>query len=181
MARWKFTERQAQDIVDLRLGQLTRLDGIKLNDSRPLHFKPNERLRVTFVNDTMMAHPMHLHGMWSDLEDEDGRFLVRKHTVDVPPGTKRTPAAPLRYAMLTAMNSPTSTPSIARRVAAVREGGAVESMHRGAVAVLDAEGTVHTALGDIDRPIFPRSAVKPRNKQSSAPSTTISGLVSRAP
>ena len=37
-------------------------------------------------------------------------------------------------------------------------GGAVESMHRGAVAVLDAEGTVHTALGDIDRPIFPRSA-----------------------
>ena len=39
-------------------------------------------------------------------------------------------------------------------------GGAVESMHRGAVAVVDAEGTVHTALGDIDRPIFPRSAVK---------------------
>ena len=39
-------------------------------------------------------------------------------------------------------------------------GGIVESMHRGAVAVLDAEGTVHTALGDIDRPIFPRSAVK---------------------
>ena len=35
------------------------------------------------------AHPIHLHGMWSDLEDEDGRFLVRKHTVDVPPGTKR--------------------------------------------------------------------------------------------
>ena len=34
------------------------LDGIKLNDSRPLHFKPNERLRVTFVNDTMMAHPI---------------------------------------------------------------------------------------------------------------------------
>src|SRR3546814_1424257 len=44
------------------------LDGIKLNDSRPLHFKPNERLRVTFVNDTMMAHPMHLHGMWRSEE-----------------------------------------------------------------------------------------------------------------
>ncbi len=39
-------------------------------------------------------------------------------------------------------------------------GGIVESMHRGAVAVLDATGAVHTALGDIDRPIFPRSAVK---------------------
>lgn len=39
-------------------------------------------------------------------------------------------------------------------------GGIVESMHRGSVAVVDADGTVHTALGDIDRPIFPRSAVK---------------------
>jgi L-asparaginase II len=39
-------------------------------------------------------------------------------------------------------------------------GGIVESFHRGAVAVLDAHGQVHTALGDIDRPIFPRSAVK---------------------
>jgi L-asparaginase II len=39
-------------------------------------------------------------------------------------------------------------------------GGIVESQHRGALAVLDADGAVHTALGDIDRPIFPRSAVK---------------------
>src|SRR3546814_19453422 len=61
------------------------LDGIKLNDSRPLHFKPNERLRVTFVNDTLMAHPMHLHGMWSDVEGPDGAFQVRKHTVVVQP------------------------------------------------------------------------------------------------
>jgi len=39
-------------------------------------------------------------------------------------------------------------------------GGVVESFHRGAVAVVDADGAVHTALGDIERPIFPRSAVK---------------------
>jgi L-asparaginase II len=39
-------------------------------------------------------------------------------------------------------------------------GGIVESFHRGALAILDAEGTAHTALGDIERPIFPRSAVK---------------------
>ena len=39
-------------------------------------------------------------------------------------------------------------------------GGIVESFHRGALAIVDADGTVHTALGDIDRPIFPRSAVK---------------------
>lgn len=39
-------------------------------------------------------------------------------------------------------------------------GGAVESQHRGAIAIVDAQGTVHTALGDIDRPVFPRSAIK---------------------
>jgi hypothetical protein len=37
----------------------------------------------------MMEHPIHLHGMWSDLEDEAGEFHVRKHTVSIPPGTKR--------------------------------------------------------------------------------------------
>ena len=70
------------------------LDGIKLNDSRPLHFKPNERLRVTFVNDTMMAHPMHLHGMWSDVEGPDGAFQVRKHTVVVQPAQRIAPLHP---------------------------------------------------------------------------------------
>jgi FtsP/CotA-like multicopper oxidase with cupredoxin domain len=48
-----------------------------------------ERLRIVLVNDTMMTHPIHLHGMWSDLEGDDGQFHVRKHTVDMPPGTKR--------------------------------------------------------------------------------------------
>ena len=49
-----------------------------------------ERLRIVLVNDTMMTHPIHLHGMWSDLEDEDGSaFHLRKHTVDMPPGTRR--------------------------------------------------------------------------------------------
>jgi FtsP/CotA-like multicopper oxidase with cupredoxin domain len=48
-----------------------------------------ERVRFVLVNDTMMEHPIHLHGMWSDLEDERGEFLVRKHTISVPPGTKR--------------------------------------------------------------------------------------------
>lgn len=64
------------------------LDGIKLNDSKPLHFRPNERLRITFVNDTMMSHPMHLHGMWSDLEDAAGMFQVRKHTIVVQPAQR---------------------------------------------------------------------------------------------
>jgi CopA family copper-resistance protein len=64
-------------------------DGIKFSDAQPLRLTYGERLRVVLVNDSMMAHPVHLHGMWSDLEDDEGRFLVRKHTVDMPPGTKR--------------------------------------------------------------------------------------------
>ncbi|MBT8767464.1 copper resistance system multicopper oxidase [Metapseudomonas boanensis] len=64
-------------------------DGIKFSDAEPLRLKYGERLRITLVNDTMMTHPIHLHGMWSDLEDEHGNFLVRKHTIDMPPGSKR--------------------------------------------------------------------------------------------
>lgn len=64
------------------------IDGVKLNDSKPLHFKPNERLRIILVNDTMMTHPMHLHGMWSDLEDPGGNFQVRKHTISVQPAQR---------------------------------------------------------------------------------------------
>ena len=64
-------------------------DGIKFSDAEPVRLKYGERVRITLVNDTMMEHPVHLHGMWSDLEDEDGGFLVRKHTVAMPPGTRR--------------------------------------------------------------------------------------------
>ncbi|MFC4729247.1 copper resistance system multicopper oxidase [Coralloluteibacterium thermophilus] len=64
-------------------------DGVKFSDAHPLVFRYGERLRLTLVNDTMMEHPIHLHGMWSDLEDEHGAFLVRKHTVNMPPGTRR--------------------------------------------------------------------------------------------
>ena len=64
-------------------------DGIKFSDAEPLRFKYGERVRITLINDTMMTHPIHLHGMWSDLEDANGNFLVRKHTIDMPPGSKR--------------------------------------------------------------------------------------------
>ena len=64
-------------------------DGVKFSDAAPLKLKYGERVRVVLVNDTMMTHPIHLHGMWSDLEDEHGRFKVRKHTIDMPPGSKR--------------------------------------------------------------------------------------------
>jgi CopA family copper-resistance protein len=65
-------------------------DGVKFSDAEPVRLKYGERLRIVLVNDTMMSHPIHLHGMWSDLEDDAGEFIVRKHTIDMPPGTKRT-------------------------------------------------------------------------------------------
>mgnify|MGYP003429645820 CR=1 FL=1 len=65
------------------------MDGIKFSDAAPVVLKYGERVRITLVNDTMMTHPIHLHGMWSDLEDEQGNFMVRKHTIDMPPGSKR--------------------------------------------------------------------------------------------
>jgi len=63
------------------------INGIKYADAKPLEFHYGERLRVTYINDTMMNHPMHLHGMWSDLETGDNQ-LVRKHTIIVQPGSK---------------------------------------------------------------------------------------------
>ncbi|WP_095060971.1 copper resistance system multicopper oxidase [Pseudomonas sp. Irchel s3f7] len=65
-------------------------NGVKFSDAEPLRLKYGERLRIVLVNDTMMMHPIHLHGMWSDLEDENGQFMVRKHTIDMPPGSRRT-------------------------------------------------------------------------------------------
>jgi len=64
-------------------------DGVKSSDADPIRLTYGERLRVVLVNDTMMPHPMHLHGMWSDVEDDEGEFQLRKHIVDMPPGTRR--------------------------------------------------------------------------------------------
>jgi len=64
-------------------------DGIKFSAAEPIRLTYGERVRIVLVNDTMMTHPIHLHGMWSDLEDEQGRFKVRKHTIDMPPGARR--------------------------------------------------------------------------------------------
>ncbi|MFP1677570.1 copper resistance system multicopper oxidase [Alloalcanivorax sp. C16-2] len=62
-------------------------NGIKFADAVPLELRHGERARITLVNDTMMTHPIHLHGLWSDLELGDGR-LLRKHTITVKPGEK---------------------------------------------------------------------------------------------
>lgn len=61
-------------------------DGKKFSEAEPIRLKYGERVRITLVNDTMMAHPIHLHGMFSELETPDGEFQVRKHTIVVQPG-----------------------------------------------------------------------------------------------
>ena len=63
-------------------------DGQKFSDSRPLHLRHGERVRIVLVNDTMMPHPIHLHGLWSELESPDGKFQVRKHTIMVQPAQR---------------------------------------------------------------------------------------------
>ena len=86
--------RPANREIELHLtGNMERyawsFDGLEFGKSTPVHFRYGEQLRVILVNDTMMSHPIHLHGMWSDLENDAGEFQVRKHTIDMPPGTRR--------------------------------------------------------------------------------------------
>ena len=64
-------------------------NGEKYSDApEPIRFRYGERLRLTFVNDTMMEHPLHLHGMWMHLENGAGKYLPRKHTVIVKPAER---------------------------------------------------------------------------------------------
>jgi FtsP/CotA-like multicopper oxidase with cupredoxin domain len=65
-------------------------DGQKFSEAKPVHFNFGERLRIVLVNDTMMNHPIHLHGMFSELEDPQGRFIARKHTINVQPAQRIT-------------------------------------------------------------------------------------------
>ncbi|MGE0624786.1 MAG: copper resistance system multicopper oxidase [Pseudomonadales bacterium] len=64
------------------------LDGLEFGRSTPVHFPYGERLRVVLVNDTMMTHPMHLHGLWSELESPTGEFMARRHTISVQPAQR---------------------------------------------------------------------------------------------
>ena len=62
-------------------------DGVKMSDTHvPFAFTEGERVRVRLVNDTMMAHPIHLHGHYFELVTGHGAYAPRKHTVIVQPG-----------------------------------------------------------------------------------------------
>lgn len=85
--------RDPQREIELHLtGNMARytwsIDGLEFGKSTPIHFRHGERLRVILHNDTMMTHPMHLHGMWSELETPSGQFLARRHTISVQPAQR---------------------------------------------------------------------------------------------
>jgi FtsP/CotA-like multicopper oxidase with cupredoxin domain len=63
-------------------------NGEKFSNAEPIVLKLGERVRFVLVNDTMMEHPIHLHGLWSELENGHGEFLPYKHTVIVKPSER---------------------------------------------------------------------------------------------
>jgi len=63
-------------------------DGCKFSQAEPIHLKLGERVRFVLINDTMMEHPIHLHGLWSELENGSGEFAPYKHTLIVKPAER---------------------------------------------------------------------------------------------
>jgi FtsP/CotA-like multicopper oxidase with cupredoxin domain len=87
-----FNFRKATREIELRLtGNMERyiwsINGKKYEDDEEIRLKYGERVRFKFVNETMMSHPMHLHGMWSILDTGAGKWNPIKHTVSIAPGT----------------------------------------------------------------------------------------------
>jgi CopA family copper-resistance protein len=87
-------QREPEREIEIHLtGQMNRymwsFDGMTYSEAKePIRFRDGERVRLTFVNDTMMEHPLHLHGMWMYLENGAGVYLPRKHTVVVKPAER---------------------------------------------------------------------------------------------
>ncbi|MDW3711427.1 MULTISPECIES: copper resistance system multicopper oxidase [unclassified Pseudomonas] len=78
--------------IELKLtGNMERyfwsFDGVKYSEAEPIRLRYGERVRFRFVNQTMMNHPMHLHGMWMQLDKGNGRLNPLKHVVNVAPGS----------------------------------------------------------------------------------------------
>jgi CopA family copper-resistance protein len=63
-------------------------NGQKFSSAEPLELKLGERVRFVLINDTMMEHPIHLHGLWGELENGHGEFNPYKHTIIVKPAER---------------------------------------------------------------------------------------------
>ena len=87
-----YEHREATREIEMRLtGNMERyewsINGVKYEDADPVMLQYGERVRFKFVNETMMTHPMHLHGMWSILDVGEGKWNPIKHVVSVSPAT----------------------------------------------------------------------------------------------
>lgn len=94
LAKPQDTRPPAQEIEVQLNGMMARyiwtLNGKKFDEGDPIRVRYGERVRIRFVNTTMMAHPMHLHGMFMELENGQTERLPKKHVVLVPPGKTQT-------------------------------------------------------------------------------------------
>ncbi len=88
-----YDKREPSREIELHLtGNMRRymwsINGLNFADAEPLELAFGERVRIILVNDTMMTHPIHLHGLWSELETGDPEYIPRKHTIIVQPGSR---------------------------------------------------------------------------------------------
>ncbi|HBC09711.1 MAG TPA: copper oxidase, partial [Rhodospirillaceae bacterium] len=87
-----YPDRPAARVIEVRLtGNMERyvwsINDVKYSDAEPIKLKFGERVRFKFINETMMTHPMHLHGMWQILDNGSGKNNPAKHTISIAPGT----------------------------------------------------------------------------------------------
>ena len=85
-----YKERPVDREIEIRLtGNMERyiwsMNGKTFKDAEPLRFVEGERVRFKFINETMMTHPMHLHGMWMILDNGQGAYRPAKHVIQVAP------------------------------------------------------------------------------------------------
>jgi L-ascorbate oxidase len=83
--------REPDRVIEVRLtGNMHRyfwtINDVAFDEAEPIQLTLGERVRLRFVNETMMDHPMHLHGMWMDLQNGNGDRNPRKHTISIGPG-----------------------------------------------------------------------------------------------
>ncbi len=83
--------REPDRVIEVRLtGNMHRyfwtINDVGFDEAEPINLTLGERVRLRFVNETMMDHPMHLHGMWMDMQNGNGDRNPRKHTISIPPG-----------------------------------------------------------------------------------------------
>ena len=85
--------RKPDRVIEVRLtGNMERyfwsINGNKFSEAQPIIFNYGERVRLHFINETMMNHPMHLHGMWMVPDVGNGAQNPLKHVVNIKPGTE---------------------------------------------------------------------------------------------